>query len=111
MDFIGDLFSQLTALGPEMLVALIVIVLGYVLRWIPQFPNRLIPIACIVLGAVLYPLLAPLPKPDAGLRHPMTRLALIGVLIGFLAWVGHNKFLKPLEDKLPFLKGFLSSDR
>jgi hypothetical protein len=110
MDFISDLFSQLTALGPEMLVALIVIVLGYVLRFIPAVPNRVIPLACIVLGGVLYPLLGPVPKPDAAIRHPMIRLALIGILIGFLAWIGHNKFLKPIEDKIPFLKGMLEED-
>jgi hypothetical protein len=110
MDFVSDLFSQLTALGPEMLVALIVIVLGYVLRFIPAVPNRFIPLACIVLGGILYPLLAPLPKADLAVRHPMTRLALIGILIGFLAWIGHNKFLKPIEDKVPFLKGLLDDD-
>jgi hypothetical protein len=110
MDFLSDLFSQLTALGPEMLVALIVIVLGYVLRWIPQFPNRLIPIACIFLGGILYPLLGPVPKPDAAIRHPMIRLVLVGILIGFISWVSHNKFLKPLEDKCPWLKGLFDGD-
>lgn len=105
-----DLINQVTSLGPEALTIAILIVLGYVVRAIPRMPDlvvRLLPVTCLVLGAVLYPLLAPAPAPDPRLRHPMVRLVLVGILLGFLAWVLHNKFLKRLEDRIPFLKGLL----
>ena len=109
MDFFNDLIAQLTSLGPEALVGLIIIVAGYVIRLLPWPPGRWIPVLCLVLGAVLYPLLAKPGPADLAVRHPAVRQVLVGFLIGFLSWIGHNKFLAPLETKLPWLQAALDS--
>lgn len=110
MEYFNDILTQVTNLGPEALVGIMVIAIGYVLRPIKAVPNKAIPFACLVLGAVIYPLIAKPVPVSADLRHPLVRQVLEGLLIGLLAWLCHNLILKRLEDKLPWLKGVLDAE-
>ena len=98
MDNLQDGIQQLLGLGPEALTIIGVIVLGYFLRFLPFIPNKAIPAICIAVSTILYPLMV-VPKAVEGSRNPMVRLAIIGMVLGTLAWIFHNKALKKIEDK------------
>ena len=110
MDFLNDAISQLLALGPEALLVLVVIALGYVLKRVPVIPNKVIPAACLLCGAMIYPLITSPGKAPPDIRYPIVREIMLGLLIGFIAWMIHNKLLKRIEDKLPWLKGVLTGN-
>ena len=96
--------NQLYGLPAIALVFLSCIVLGYVLKLVKGFPNDGIPLAVILWGAILLPLLTEY-KPG-GLRIWLLKNILVGVIAGFIAWLFHNKILAKIEDKL----GLFQSD-
>lgn len=105
MDTINDIITQIKGLSPELLVGAVVIIIGYVLRSVKKFPNEAIPLCCVLLGAVVYPLLVPIP---AGVKGAAVHAVMLGLLIGFLAWIAHDKLISKIEDKIPWLSGFLT---
>ena len=110
MDFINDLFAQLLDAKAEMLVGVLCIVVGYVCRKVAVFPNRFIPLVCLVVGGIAYPLIVPTGQISYATSHPDVRSVIIGLIIGFMVWTLHKALLKPLEEKLPWLKGFLDGN-
>jgi len=107
-DYLDDLMKSLTTLGPEALTVCVMIALGYVLRLVPKFPNAWIPVACILGAPCIYPFLTSPGRVSPDVQHPIVRIILTGFLIGFLAWILHDKVLAHIEDKVPFLKGLLA---
>ena len=75
------------------------IIVCYVFRAIPIFPNKWIPLVCIVTGAVVFPFLNP---------HPSSVTAMVfyahsiigGLFLGIVAWLIHDKFIQGFEDKV-----------
>lgn len=102
MEYLVDLVQQLNKLGPELLLGLGMIGLGYALRLTP-FPIRWVPGLCMFLPMVIYPMMADPGRLKDFPHFPQVRFALEGLVIGVLAWMLHNKVLKKLEDK--FLNG------
>lgn len=76
-------------------------------RW-GKFPNRLIPLACLVLCSLLTACFAP-HHPDnfTPVRWFGTNL-MVGGILGFLIWGFHNQVLKRLAQKFPWLDGILT---
>ena len=107
MDYITDLFNQLLSAKAEVLTAILCIVIGYVCRKISIFPNRFIPLVCLVTGGVVYPLIVPVGDVAYQASHPTVRCVIIGLIIGFAIWTLHKALLKPLEAKFPWLTKFL----
>lgn len=78
-------------------------------RW-PKYPNGLIPVTCLGLAALMTMVTAP--------KHPVSTTALgwyatnlmIGGILGFLTWGLHNKVLKPLSVKFPWLGSILTGE-
>lgn len=103
MEYLVDLIQQLHDLGPEMLLGLAMIGLGYALRFIPVMPRVWIPPLCIFIPAIIYPMMADPAQLEKFPHYPTIRFTLIGFLIGVCAWMLHNKVLKKIEDK--FLTG------
>ena len=113
MTFMSDIFTALNSLygiPADVLIALSCIVLGYILRAIPDFPNRGIPLACVLWAMVLNPILSAPPGPGMSLRQWVVRNALAGMIIGFAAWVFHKAIIARFEDKVPGLKTLIGED-
>lgn len=110
MDYLNDAANQLLALGPEALLGLVCIAICYGLKVWRWFPKRLLPLACLCLGAVFYPLITSPGQAPPDIRYPIIREVMLGGLIGFIAWIVHNKLLKKIEERIPWLKGWLNND-
>lgn len=99
MQFINDLFSQLFASKPEILLVLGIIAIGYALKAITQFPNRLIPLVNLLIGGLVYPLITSPGSADYTMRYPVVRQIICGLIIGCAAHYIHALVLKPRLDK------------
>ena len=71
--------------------------LGYALKFLPFVPNRSIPLALMLCGALVMMFLAPLPEG----RNPLVLLGLMGWIFGCVAWLVHVMILRRLEKFLP----------
>jgi hypothetical protein len=90
-----EINDSLAGAPSGLLIFFVCIAFGYVWKMVRLLPNRFIPAVVMVTGACLNPLL--LGKHDS-IAH-MARAAIIGFIIGFLAWLFHRLLLKKLEDK------------
>lgn len=109
---ISQLFKILNSvygLPAAAMVGISCIVLGYVLRIIQAFPNKAIPVACILWSMVATPLIADPPPAGTVLRVWLVRNILSGAIVGALAWLTHNKLLKQIENNIPILGGILKA--
>ena len=96
---LNDLVGQLQNAGNEALIFAAAFILIYTIKNIPQIPNSLIPPGIIVLCSVLEVFMGDPGKiePDAS---PTPRLAIIGMILGFVAWLAYAQVLKRIEAKL-----------
>jgi hypothetical protein len=99
LDSAVDLLNKLYGLPAIAIVMLGCLALGYLLRFIKAFPNDAIPVVCILFGAVLLPTLADARGPMP-LRIWLVKNAMLGLIVGCLAWITHNILLSRLEDWL-----------
>ena len=100
----GAFFNAFYGAPGYVLVAAVCVVIGYILRLNKTFPNAKIPIVCVLAGAILNPLCDAVG--DTGkeaFRIWIVRNVLIGVVVGFCAWMFHNLILKRIEEKIPLL--------
>lgn len=79
-----------------LLVFALCIAAGYVWKVIRVLPNRFIPLVVMLIGAALHSLLTMVANQSAPV---WVRSAVVGFIIGFVAWVFHRLVLKRLEDK------------
>jgi peptidoglycan/LPS O-acetylase OafA/YrhL len=103
-----DLVSWAMNLGAAPFTVLAVVAFCYILRLVPFFPNRWIPISCVVIGTVMFPILAHHHTDDTTFAF-LVRTIFMGAIIGAGAWVFHNKLIKQIEDKIPLLGAALSA--
>lgn len=98
LETLIDYLQKVAGLPACALTVAVCVVAGYALRLIKKFPNDGIPLVVILLGGVLYPLIA-----DANntwtLRVWIVRNAGIGLVFGMAAWLLHNQILKRIEDR------------
>ena len=88
--------SKLYGLPGGMLVLLSCIAFGYLLKFVPKkwFPNAGISVAVILWGCAFNMLIAD-PRADAlPIRIWVVKNLLIGLIIGVVAWMVHNKVIK-----------------
>lgn len=98
----NDAFHEVQTLGPWLLLTLTLFGLGIFLHRIPKFPNGLIPLALMAIGAVLYSQIGPLASVDpTKFRHPAIVLGLQGSLLGLVAWCGKDAILSRIGKFLP----------
>lgn len=93
-----------------LLVAAAALAIGYALRNWKTFPNQLIPGFIMFFTSAVYPVLQGGEPGEPGWIKWTMKNALIGLLIGFIAWRVHNQGLKRLEKRYPWLK-FLIPER
>jgi len=101
MDWIGSITSEIDKLNNLSAGALVFascIAFGYLLRFIKSFPNDRIPLAVVACGAICCMCAAP--RTELELRIWLVRNLLVGIVIGFAAWLSHNLILSRIEDRL-----------
>lgn len=82
------------------LVFALVIIVGYCLRFWKSFPNEAIPTVVILVGAVGMIMLSDAKPSDVAYRVWNTKNFVVGLIIGFIAWMMHNLVISKLEDFL-----------
>lgn len=111
---INDLVGQLQNAGNEALLFAGAIIAGWIIKNVEQVPNKLIPPAVVILAAIGEVYIGD-PGKVAPETNPTVRLALIGSIIGFAAWMSHAFVLKKIEEKLGWFQGdeakLLNSDK
>lgn len=100
IDF-NSFFKWVDELPPQTLLCLVVIGLGYMLKRAEWIPNRRIPLILMLIGGPLYLVLA----------YGCGRFILQGMLLSVVSWGLHKTFLKPLEERFPFLKTILCGSK
>jgi len=97
LDFIQGLVKRIIGLDPAMLIVVFSIALGYVLKWLPNFPNDKIPYVCLGLPTVLYPMLVW----TSFEVKKVTGDVILAFIFACVAWGAHKFVLKRLiDDKL-----------
>lgn len=95
------MFDQLAKIQSWPAVGLVFalsIVVGYCFKFWPKFPNAAIPALVIIVGATINLLLAG--QEPQGIPGTIwhTRQFIVGLIVGFLAWLAHNLVISKLED-------------
>lgn len=110
----NDAFDNLThsldsiyGLPGAALTLLFCLGIGYFLKMVSLFPNKYIPVVVVAWGIIWNILLRPPPANDMAMWQHYLRLGAVGFLIGLVASIAYDKFLKPLESRWPWLKDFL----
>ena len=100
-DQIQDATNWLMNLGAVPFTVITCIIIGYVFRAIPIFPNKWIPIMVILSGEIFL-LVNPHPSSEsAGAFY--AHGAVGGLFIGIVAWLLHDKFMQGFEDKVTMM--------
>jgi len=86
-------------LGAAPFTFVAIIIVGYVFRIIPVFPNKWIPAVCVIVGPVIFTLLNP---HATSISDKVFYIHSIvgGLFIGISAWLVHDKFISAWEDRL-----------
>lgn len=96
-------FDIVIKAGPELLTGFVLIALGYVLKLVPCFSNKIIPITIIALSVTFYCVTAG----ERGVApndvaYPILRRAGIGLVVAVFSWKFHQYVLKGYIDKKLF---------
>lgn len=110
MNTINELLQwldRIQGLSAAALIFMSCIVVGYALRFVKRFPNDGIPVVVILWGAVAMLIIADPRASSMPARIWTMRNLAVGLIIGLVAWLIHNKLLSRAEDwllsKLPNL--------
>lgn len=96
--------QQLETLPAGALTIVVCVALGYVLKFVPEFPNARIPLVNLIFGGLFYSLTAPyipanpLVVPEGTPLQARVRNFGIGLVLGVAAWILHAQILKRIED-------------
>jgi hypothetical protein len=91
----SGVWGQITGAPAHLLLALLLNVIGYMLKRTPIVKNDWIPWIIILLGTALYPLLvSPTLEQYQKYSHPWLILMIYGFLLGTMALVLHRILLK-----------------
>lgn len=91
-----DLLQKVDGLPACALTCLFCFIVGFVLKRVGSFPNTAIPAVVVLVGMVLYPLLADSKNPmfEDAPRIWTARAIIIGGVYGFVTWLFHNQVVK-----------------
>lgn len=100
MESLENLMSgldKIQGLSAAALVFCCCIVTGYILRFIRPFPNEGIPVVSILMGGLAMMMLADPRASAMPARVWTSRNLIVGLTIGFIAWMAHKTLLSKLE--------------
>lgn len=98
-----DLLGMLYGVPGYVLVCLSCIVVGYMFKLYPKFPNDAIPAVCVLWGMILNPLIAVAPQVNTSPRVWLVTHTLVGMIVGGAAWFLHSRVIKKFEHLIPVL--------
>lgn len=91
----SGVWNQITSAPVHLLLALLLNVVGYMLKRTPKVRNEWIPWIIVALGTLLYPLLvSPTLEQHQQYNHPWLIIAIFGFLLGVMALVLHRLILR-----------------
>ncbi len=93
-----ELLNQFYGMPVIAVVFFSAIVFGYLWKCVAWLPNRLIP-AAVVLGSGICLVLLSTRTSGESFRIWLVKNFLLGIIVGLLAWLVHNKALKRLEER------------
>ena len=96
--YLDLIVAKLLTLDSPKLVVVMAIALGYILKLIQTFPNRLIPLACCSVTVLFYPLMV---WTGWDVRKVTTDVA-VAIILFLISWGLHRFILRPLIDKRIF---------
>lgn len=94
----NETIDQILQMSPPVALCIVLNVIGFLLKKAPNVANWVIPFVLVVLGTILYPLIADAGKVGFACKNPMIVLALYGFLIG-AASVGLNQFTRQIMGR------------
>ncbi|MDE2104821.1 MAG: hypothetical protein KGL39_46725 [Patescibacteria group bacterium] len=101
MNYLIKLNGELMNAPAGVVVILFAIAVGYVLKMANFFPNKFIPLVIVCLTAFIFPTVQLCADLAGKVASPWLHLpinALIGVILGFAAWMFHARILKRWVD-------------
>lgn len=112
IDELNTAFDALTKGPVWMVLACAAVALSQVLRWVPSFPNKFIPLAVVALPTAGFPLMGDITVFPPTQRNPHLVMILMGFVLGFISWALHAALLALLFKKLQGLlpEGWLPED-
>lgn len=78
------------------LIIIFISMAAYAWDRIPKFSNVWLLPLCMVIGLILYPLVSKTSSVPDTFPYPIVVLLLNGAITGFIAFLGHNLFVKAL---------------
>ena len=96
LDTVIQWSNSLVGLPAGALVFILCISAGYIWKSIRVFPNRLIPLVVMVTGGLTMLLLTWAANEPVPLR---SRYVIIGIIIGFVAWMVHLLVIKRIVKR------------
>jgi uncharacterized membrane protein YsdA (DUF1294 family) len=99
--------TDLYGLPASVLVGLSSIVFGYMLRAAKWFKNDNIPLACSAWCMFFTVMLGDYTRGGEAVWRQAGKQMLVGMIVGFGAWMAHGLVLKRIEEKFPALKDML----
>ena len=85
-------FSQFYELKPPIVLWLVLHFVAFSLKRIPTFPDWLIPITLMTMGAVTYPLVTDPGQVSFAVRCPLCAQVFTGAMAGGIAVATHTQF-------------------
>lgn len=98
MNELLKLNDELYGAPSGVLLVIFAIALGYLLKTVPMFNPKLIPLVVVAICTVGFMLIAPARPADMAFRIYIGRNFIIGFVIGFAAWTFHAQILKRWID-------------
>jgi hypothetical protein len=101
MNYLLKLNSDLMNAPAGVIVILFAIAIGYVFKMASFFPNKFIPLVIVCITAIIFPTVQLCADLSGQAASPWLHLpinGLVGVILGFIAWVFHAQILKRWVD-------------
>ena len=99
--------DYLMSIGAAPFTVLACLTFGYVMRLIPPVNNKWIPVACVIIGVIVFPALAS-QHPDETKAQFIIKRLFMGMFLGLGSWAFHDKLISKIEDKIPLLGKILA---
>lgn len=106
---LAQFLNSLYGLPGVVLSFLVANAIGYLLKMLDIFPNKWIPVPVVLMAILSNIFLRPPPPEGIPQWQHYVRLGLVGLLVGIAACIFYDKILKQIEERIPWLKDFLSS--
>jgi MFS superfamily sulfate permease-like transporter len=107
LQHVSEVATTIFNLAPAPFTVVITLVLCYIPRIWPKFPNDKIPWVCIIVGTLIFSGLNDR-NPSMELIKYWIRTISAGFVFSLATWLLHNQIISKFEDKLPIIGKLLN---